>query len=214
MAVRDTRPGDARAWTSAVTLASGSAPRRPSHIEFLIAERCTDLVNSLFGRCPVRRRHDDRRATLLADGLGRAEQPCRLARLLPRHRRQRCSLQGVADDAQITLVSDQQQALAIRGERSGNFALVAPDVSQIAQRAGDAAAHGIALAVIKLPVAKRGIVLLARRWVGERSFAWASRFRRFARDCERLPETVAGLHVIAVACLMLRQLLALAAQCP
>lgn len=68
-----------------------------------------------------------------------------------------------------------------------------------------AAAHGIQLAVVKLPEAKRGFVLLPRRWVVERSFAWAIRFRRLARDCERLAQTLAGLHFLAFACLMLRQ---------
>jgi transposase len=58
--------------------------------------------------------------------------------------------------------------------------------------------------VVRLPQAKRGFVLLPRRWVVERSFAWASRFRRLARDYERLPETVAGLHFIAFACLMVK----------
>ena len=48
-------------------------------------------------------------------------------------------------------------------------------------------AHGIRLEVVKLPEAKRGFVLLPRRWVVERSFAWATRFRRLARDYERLP---------------------------
>ncbi len=69
--------------------------------------------------------------------------------------------------------------------------------------AAEAAAHGIALEVVKLPEAKRGFVLLPRRWVVERSFAWATRFRRLAKDYERLPETVAGLHFVAFACLML-----------
>ena len=69
-----------------------------------------------------------------------------------------------------------------------------------------AAAHGIRLEVVKLPEAKRGFVLLPRRWVVERSFAWAARFRRLARDYERLPETVAGLHFVAFACLMLQRL--------
>ena len=46
-------------------------------------------------------------------------------------------------------------------------------------------------------------MLLPRRWVVERSFVWRSRFRRPARDYERLPGTVPGLHVIAFACLML-----------
>jgi transposase len=66
----------------------------------------------------------------------------------------------------------------------------------------DAAAHGIRLEVVKLPAAKRGFVLLPRRWVVERSFAWMARFRRLARDYERLPETLAGLHWLAFAILM------------
>jgi len=69
----------------------------------------------------------------------------------------------------------------------------------------DAAAHGIRLEVIKLPEAKRGFVLLPRRWVVERSFAWMARFRRLARDYERLPETLAGFHFLAFAILMLTQ---------
>ena len=59
--------------------------------------------------------------------------------------------------------------------------------------------HGIRLAVVKLPTAKRGFVLLPRRWVVERSFAWMARFRRLARDYERLDETLAGLHYVAFA---------------
>ena len=62
--------------------------------------------------------------------------------------------------------------------------------------------HGRRLQVVKLPTAKRGFVLLPRRWVVERSFAWMARFRRLARDYERLEETLAGLHFIAFAMLM------------
>lgn len=65
-----------------------------------------------------------------------------------------------------------------------------------------AAEHGIDLVVVKLPEAKRGFVLLPKRWVVERSFAWTARFRRLARDCERLPKTLAGLHFVAFAMLM------------
>jgi len=53
-------------------------------------------------------------------------------------------------------------------------------------------------------------VLLPRRWVVERSFAWMSRFRRLVRDYERLPETLAGLHLVAVTSLMLQQAFPLA----
>ena len=78
--------------------------------------------------------------------------------------------------------------------------------------AEDAAAHGMRLEVVKLPEAKRGFVLLPRRWVVEHSFAWAARFRRLARDYERLPETVAGLHFLAFAILMLKRLVEVLAQ--
>jgi transposase len=74
------------------------------------------------------------------------------------------------------------------------------------QPAADAQKHGVQLCVVKLEEAKRGFVLLPRRWVVERSFAWASRFRRLARDYERLPETVAGLHWLAFLTLMLSSL--------
>src|SRR6266508_3342990 len=73
------------------------------------------------------------------------------------------------------------------------------------QPAEDAASHGIRLEVVKLPTAKRGFVLMPRRWVVERSFAWMARFRRLARDYERLPETLAGLHFLAFAMLMLKR---------
>ena len=71
--------------------------------------------------------------------------------------------------------------------------------------AADAEAHGIRLEVVKHTEAKRGFVLLPRRWVVERSFGWMARFRRLARDYERLPETLAGLHFIAFSCLMLHR---------
>ena len=73
------------------------------------------------------------------------------------------------------------------------------------QAEADAARHGIRLEVVKLPEAKRGFVLLPRRWVVEGSFAWVARCRRLARDYERLPETVADLHMVAFACIMLRR---------
>jgi len=81
-----------------------------------------------------------------------------------------------------------------------------------AQPATDAATHGIRLEVVKTPEAKHGFVLLPRRWVVERSFGWAARFRRLARDYERLPETLVGLHFLAFACLMLHRLIPLLVQ--
>lgn len=72
--------------------------------------------------------------------------------------------------------------------------------------ARDAEEYGLRLEVVKLPEAKRGFVLLPRRWVVERDFAWTTRFRRLVRDYERLPETVAGLHLVAFVFLMLQRL--------
>jgi len=66
--------------------------------------------------------------------------------------------------------------------------------------------HGVRLEVVKHAEVKRGFVLLPRRWVVERSFAWAARFRRLARDYERLAETLAALHYLAFAILMLANL--------
>ena len=73
--------------------------------------------------------------------------------------------------------------------------------------AEDAKKHGIKLEVVKLPQAKRGFVLLPRRWVVERSFAWMARFQRLAKDYERISTTVAGMHFVAFACLMLKRML-------
>ena len=66
-----------------------------------------------------------------------------------------------------------------------------PAIAEAAQK------HGIQLDVVKHPMAKRGFVLLPRRWVVERSFAWAARFRALARDYERLDATPKGFHYLA-----------------
>ncbi len=71
-----------------------------------------------------------------------------------------------------------------------------------AQAEQAAADQGIRLEVVKLPGAKRGFLLLPRRWVVERSFGWAARFRRLARNYERVPETLKGLHFLAFAIVM------------
>jgi len=75
-----------------------------------------------------------------------------------------------------------------------------------------AAEHGIRLEVVKLPEARKGFVLLPRRRVVERSFAWLTRFRRLARDYERLPQTLAGLHFLAFAILLSRRFIELMTQ--
>ena len=75
-----------------------------------------------------------------------------------------------------------------------------------AEPAAQAAQEGLDLIVVQLPEAKRGFVLLPRRWVVERSFAWLARFRRLGRDYERLAPTFAGFHWLAFLSLMLNSL--------
>jgi transposase len=71
-----------------------------------------------------------------------------------------------------------------------------------AQQASD---NGIHLEVVKHTQAKRGFVLLPRRWVVERTFGWLGRFRRLARDYERLAEVLAGWHWLAFLLLLIKQ---------
>ncbi len=66
--------------------------------------------------------------------------------------------------------------------------------------------HGVDLEVVKHPEAKRGFVLWLIRWVVKRSFAWATCFRRLARDYERLVQTFAGFHYLVFTCLTLQEL--------
>jgi transposase len=75
--------------------------------------------------------------------------------------------------------------------------------------AEQAQAHGIDLVVVQLAEAKKGFVLLPRRWVVERTFAWLGRFRRLARDYERLSHSLAGFHWLAATSIMLSSLFAL-----
>ena len=74
-----------------------------------------------------------------------------------------------------------------------------------ADAAGQAEAHGMKLEVVKHTEAKKGFVLLPRRWVVERTFGWLGRFRRLTRDYERLTLTLAGWHWLASVIIMLKQ---------
>jgi transposase len=62
------------------------------------------------------------------------------------------------------------------------------------------------MSVVELLEAKRGFVLLPRRWVVKRSFAWMARFGRLAKDYERLASTLKGMHLAAFAILLLVRL--------
>lgn len=103
------------------------------------------------------------------------------------------------DQAQATELAEAVQAVT-----GDHVVLGHVDQGYSGEAAADAAAdRGIRLEVVKRTEAKRGFVLLPRRWVVERSFAWAARFRGLARDYERLAQTLAAYHYLAFLCLML-----------
>lgn len=103
------------------------------------------------------------------------------------------------DRAQVAALAEEVQAIT---GKSVTLAYV--DQGYAGQEPAQAAAEpGIALHVVKLPAAKRGFVLLPKRWVVERTFAWAARFHRLARDYERRTTTLKGIHYLVFACLML-----------
>ena len=103
------------------------------------------------------------------------------------------------DRAQIARLSEAVQQ--VTGE---NVEVAFVDQGYTGERASDAAeAHGIRLEVVKHTEAKHGFVLLPRRWVVERSFGWMTRFRRLAKDYERLSATLEGLHFVAFVFLLL-----------
>src|SRR5215218_2482664 len=118
------------------------------------------------------------------------------ARVTPANEQERAQVAALAEAVQEVTGNTVEVAFVDQGYTGDDPAAAAEE-------------HGIELVVGSLPEAKRGFVLLPRRWVVERSFAWATRFRRLAKDYERLPETVVGLHFVAFACLMLHRAISL-----
>lgn len=113
----------------------------------------------------------------------------------------------------VTPASDQDRAqvgvLAAKAQEAAGKTIELAYVDEGytgAECAALAAEQGVRLEVVKLAQTRHGFVLLPHRWIVERSFAWASRFRRLARDYERLPSSFAALHWLAFAGLMLSSL--------
>ncbi len=67
-------------------------------------------------------------------------------------------------------------------------------------------AMGWDVEVVKRPDGSKGVVLVARRWVVERTFAWLGRFRRLCKDYEFRVESSEGFIYLAMSVLMLRRL--------
>ncbi|MDQ2760085.1 MAG: IS5 family transposase [Actinomycetota bacterium] len=64
----------------------------------------------------------------------------------------------------------------------------------------------IVVEIVKKPVGQVGFAVLPRRWVVKRTFSWLLRWRRLARDYERLPETHEAIVKWAIVGLMLNRL--------
>ncbi len=97
-------------------------------------------------------------------------------------------------------------ANAVQEATGETLELIYVDQGYTGENAAEAArAQGVQLCVVKLPEAKKGFVLLPKRWVVERSFAWMTRCRRLVKDYERYAQTLAGFHIVAFACLMLKR---------
>lgn len=113
-------------------------------------------------------------------------------RVTPANVDERVELEGLLRTAQVATGNTVEVAFADQGYEGEKPAKAA-------------AAQGVDLIVVKLTEAKKGFVLLPRRWVVERSFAWTTRFRRLVRDYERYATTLAGWHLVAFIYLMLRR---------
>lgn len=65
---------------------------------------------------------------------------------------------------------------------------------------------GWVLEIVKRSDDRKGFVVLPKRWIVERTFAWLGRYRRLSKDYEALPETSEALIYVAMIHLMLRRL--------
>jgi putative transposase len=68
-------------------------------------------------------------------------------------------------------------------------------------------ACGWVLQTILRPVGVKGFVLLPRRWVVERTFAWLGRYRRLSKDYEYLTSTSEAMITIAMIHLMAQRVM-------
>ena len=65
---------------------------------------------------------------------------------------------------------------------------------------------GLRLEVVRRPEGAKGWVLLPKRWVVERTFAWLGRYRRHSKEYERLPESSEDMIRVSMIHLMARRL--------
>lgn len=66
--------------------------------------------------------------------------------------------------------------------------------------------RNIRLAMVKRPDGIQGFLLLPKRWIVERTFAWFGRYRRLSKDDEHLTQTSEAMIRAAMIHLMVRRL--------
>jgi putative transposase len=60
--------------------------------------------------------------------------------------------------------------------------------------------------IVKRPEGTKGFLLLPKRWVVERTFAWLGRYRRLSKDYEYLTQTSEAMIRVAMIRLMVHRL--------
>ena len=65
---------------------------------------------------------------------------------------------------------------------------------------------GVDVEIVSRPEGSKGFVILPRRWVAERTFAWLGRYRRLSKEYEFEPQSSESMIYIAMSNLMLRRL--------
>jgi putative transposase len=64
----------------------------------------------------------------------------------------------------------------------------------------------VRLEIVKRPEGTKGFLLLPKRWIVERTFAWLGRYRRLSKDYEYHTQTSEAMIRVAMIHLMVRRL--------
>ena len=64
----------------------------------------------------------------------------------------------------------------------------------------------VRLEIVKRPEGTEGFLLLPKRWVVERTFAWLGRYRRLSKDYEYLTQTSEAMIYVAMIRLLVHRL--------
>lgn len=106
-------------------------------------------------------------------------------------------------------VQDRDAAKVVLGQAKGRLPrllVVWADGAYAATVAWVAGTCRFVLATVLRPLGVRGFVVLPKRWIVERTFAWLGRYRRHSRDYERLTESSEAMIRISMIHRMVRRI--------